>query len=641
MRVLLAQPPLSTAPEVSPPLGLCTLAAWLIHQGHEVSILDLDLEVKGAPEGAASYRALLAKTVWDFEPQVVGLTSMFNNSLQAERLARTVKGCDDSIVTVAGGSHFGALTRRALERIPELDFAIEGEGEEAFSALLDALAQGSSVADIPRLCHRVDGEPRQNPSRGLMDLAQIPAVWPFVERYVDIGRYARTIPPGTARRTIYIEAGRGCPFACSFCGTAPFWERKYRVKTVGTILDEARFLHEKYGYNGFMLVHDLLTVDRDFLDELSEAFRESRLPIEWMANHRTDIDLHGLLPKMKTAGCWAMFFGIESASARLQKVMRKGLKRDGVVSTITGLANLGIGSTCSFVIGFPDETPEELSATIAMGADLKLLGAGTVQFHRLRTWPPAPLSRAGLPARFDLDSLRIEYPFLDVPDEDAAAIEADPEFFAGYFAPHTTAGTFGQMAQVEMFFTYGVFIAPLTLAVMGRMAGAGLIQTFYDVLAIQGGLSRQEVESEPGSAWPAWRAVRPRLEDWIAIHPGLETWQRDLIRGALIYEENRLRFVNSGGVDRTGMIAGGEDWAAFPSIVDISALFERMESGEPLSEDLVGDWGVVFVDEGGARFRAYTVEPGRLPELSRRPALTTTVRSVTLVPAMPASLEVR
>jgi radical SAM superfamily enzyme YgiQ (UPF0313 family) len=142
---------------------------------------------------------------------------------------------------------------------------------------------------------------------------------------------------------------------------------------------------------------------------------EARLPVEWMANHRADINLRGLLPKMKTAGCWEMFFGIESASARLQKEMRKGLKRDDVFSTISGLSDLGIASTCSFVIGFPTETREELSLTIAMGAELKLVGAGLVQFHRLRIWPPAALSRTQLPCKFDLDSLRIEYPFVDVP----------------------------------------------------------------------------------------------------------------------------------------------------------------------------------------------------------------------------------
>lgn len=621
MRVLLAQPPLSTTPEVGPPLGLCTLAAWLIGKGHEVSVLDLDLAVKGSPAGQESYRGLLANAVRDFAPQAVGITSMFNNSLQAERLTRTIKDCDESIITVAGGSHFGALTAQALQRIPELDFAIEGEGEEAFAMLLDAIAGGSSVADIPRLCHRVDGAPRQNPAGGLLDLAEIPAIWSVVDGCVDIGRYASTLPSGSARRTIYIEAGRGCPYACSFCATAPFWERKYRVKPVATLLAEMRYLYEQYGYNGFMFVHDLLTVDRDYLDELSEAIRESRLPVEWMANHRTDIDLHGVLPKMKAAGCWAMFFGIESASTRLQKVMRKGLKRDGVVSTITALANLGIGSTCSFVIGFPDETPEEMSATIALGADLKLIGAGAVQFHRLRTWPPAPLARAALPARFDLDSLRIEYPFLEVPDADVAAIEEDPAFFAGYFAPHTTAGTFAQMAQVEMFFTQAVFLAPLTIAVMSRLAGGSLIPTFYDVLSRVGGISRQEIEAEPGSVWPAWRALHPRLEEWISIHPSLEDWQRDLIRGAMSYEEHRLRFVNSGGAERDGMALGGEDWAAFVSAVDIATLFERLRAEEPLTPDLVGGWGVVFVHQGDDSFGAYTTDLQSLANLEQRSSL--------------------
>jgi radical SAM superfamily enzyme YgiQ (UPF0313 family) len=621
VRVLLTQPPLSTSPEVSPPLGLSTLAAWLIHRGHEVSILDLDLEVKGLPAGQEVYERLLAKAVGDFAPQVVGVTSMFNNSLQAERLARMVKRCDDSIVTVAGGSHFGALSLRSLCRIPTLDYAVEGEGEEAFAALLDALAAGAPVESIPRLCHRVGGEPRQNPSRGLLDLAQLPAVWPLVDGCIDVGRYARTIPDGVARRTIYVEAGRGCPFACSFCATAPFWERRYRVKPVPTLLAEIRFLYERYGYDGFMLVHDLLTVDRDYLNELSEAVRESRLPVEWMANHRTDIDLRGLLPKMKAAGCWAMFFGIESASARLQKEMRKGLRRDGVVSTIAGLAELGIASTCSFVIGFPDETPEELSATVAMGAELKLLGAGVVQFHRLRTWPPAPLSRAGLPSRFDLDSLRIEYPFLTVPEADVAAIQADPEFFAGYFAPHTTAGTFAQMAQVELFFTFGILVAPLTIAVMSRLAGETLIATFYAMLSRVGGISRQEIEADPNDPWPVWRALRPRLESWAAVHPGLGEWQRELVRGAMAYEERRLRFLGSGGAAREGMVAGGEDWAAFVSAVDVAALFDRLRAGGALTPELVRDWAVVFVQQGGGSFGSYTTDVERLPELGRRSSL--------------------
>src|ERR1051325_11180343 len=164
MRVLLAHPPLNASSEVTPPLGLCTLAAWLKSQSHDVRILDLDLEIKGRPDGQDTYLRLFANALSDFSPAAVGITSMYNNSLQAERMVQAVKNYDSSIVTIAGGSHFGALGRHALRRIPELDYAIEGEGEQSFSRLLTALETGTSVAEIPRLQYRVNGELRANPA---------------------------------------------------------------------------------------------------------------------------------------------------------------------------------------------------------------------------------------------------------------------------------------------------------------------------------------------------------------------------------------------------------------------------------------------------------------------------------------------
>lgn len=621
MRVLLVHPPLNTSPEVTPPLGLCTLAAWLKHQQHEVRILDLDLEVKGRADGERSYQRLLEHAVRDFAPQAVGMTSMYNNSLQAERLVKTVKSVDDSIVTIGGGSHFGALGQQSLRRLPEMDFAIEGEGEQAFSDLLAALQDGRPVDQTPRLHYRQNGELRSNAAAPLIALSTLPSTWSELGDVIDLRRYAQTVPEVASRKTIYIEAGRGCPFACTFCATAPFWERKYRVKTPAQIIEEMRFLHEEYGYNGFMLVHDLLTVDKKFIDAFSEAMMESRLPVQWMANHRTDIDLHGLLPKMKTAGCWAMFFGIESASARLQKEFRKGLKRDGVVSTIRGLSDLGIASTCSFVVGFPTETRAELSSSIAMGAELKVIGAGLVQFHRLRTWPPAPLSRAGIPSKFDPDSLRIEYPFVDVPREDVAVIEGDPDFFAGYFAPYSDAGTFEQVAQVELFFTYAVAAAPLTVAVAGRLMGQRLVDSFYRMLAENGGVTRQALGADPSSILPSWSVLRPYVRDWLAADPELEDWHNDLIRSVLHYEEQRLRFVDNETAPLDREAARGENWVAFLSDVDITAVFEAIQAGAELTEDLVRPAAVVLASDRNGSYRGYTANASRIGELSGHPLL--------------------
>ena len=621
MRVLLAHPPLNASSEVTPPLGLCTLAAWLKSQGHQVRILDLDLEIKGRPDGQATYLRLLDNALRDFSPAAAGITSMYNNSLQAERMVQAVKNYDSSIVTIAGGSHFGALGRQALLRIPELDYAIEGEGEQSFSRLLTALETGASVMEIPRLQYRVDGELRANTANGLMDLGELPPVWSSLGGSIDLMRYAQTVPDNVDRRTVYIEAGRGCPFACTFCATAPFWERRYRVKPVEQIIAEIRFLYEEYGYNGFMLVHDLLTVDKKFINSFSDAMMDSKLPVEWMVNHRTDINLHGLLPKMKSAGCWAMFFGVESASDRLQKEMRKGLKRDDVVSTITSLSDLGITSTCSFVIGFPDETAEELSRTISLGAELKVMGAGMIQYHRLRTWPPAPLSRSQLAAEFDLDSLRIEYPFLNVPTEDIEAIKEDPDFFAGYFAPFSEAGTFAQLADIELFFTQAVAVAPLTIAVLGRVMGGSLIETFFSVVSLRGAITRADIEADTSSLVPIWLLLRPFLEEWITEHPALEEWERELVRGVMVYEDHRLNFLNSNGTAFVDAVSGGDNWQAFISKVDIAAVFEAVHRNEPLTSELVKQSAVVLVRQDLNSYRAYTADVARIGELAQHPLL--------------------
>jgi len=451
MRVLLAHPPLTPAGEVTPPLGLCTLASWLRARGHHVRIVDLDLDMRFGARPHTAYTHIFSEEMRDFAPQVAGVTSMYSNSLQAEQLVRAAKRVDPHAMTIAGGSHFGALGAQSLRRIPELDFVIEGESEPAFAALLD----GISPTDIPRLHYRQEGQCRHNASRGLMDLAELPPMWSTLEGSLAIERYRATIPTSSERRVAYVEAGRGCPYRCSFCATAPFWEHRFRVKPVPRLVDEIRYLHEEFGYNSFILVHDLLTVSRTFISAFCDAMLASRLPVEWMANSRTDSRLESLLPKMKAAGCWKLFHGVESAAPRMQKAIDKHLAIDQVYQCIENLNAHGIAATTSFVIGLPGESDAELSASIAMGARLKLMGVETVQFHRLRQFPPSPLSRLLKDAAFDIESLRIEYPFLDVPDDDVNAIRADPEFFSGY--SHRHAGRLAHRARAgrDVLSSYG------------------------------------------------------------------------------------------------------------------------------------------------------------------------------------------
>ncbi|MBV9036427.1 MAG: B12-binding domain-containing radical SAM protein [Acidobacteriaceae bacterium] len=616
MRVLLVHPPLLPAGEVTPPLGVCTLASWLQAVGHDVRVIDLDLELKVQNQSDRAYLDLFARSMLDFSPQVVGLTSMYSNSLQAEHLLRTAKKINSGTTTVAGGSHFGALGKQSLQRIPELDYVIEGEAEAAFAALLT----GTSPIQIPRLHYRSDGELCANKPQPLMSLADLPAMWSTLSDVVQLERYCATIPASSPRRIIYIEAGRGCPFACTFCATAPFWEQRYRVKPVKRILDEIQYLYEEFKYDSFVLVHDLLTANAKFMSEFSDAMLASRLPVEWMANSRTDIRLRGLLPKLKAAGCWKLFYGVESASARIQKEIDKHLKTDEVTAAIQDLTDHRISATTSFVIGFPTETEKELSASVALGAKLKLKGVETVQFHRLRLFPPSRLSRSGLLGTFDVESLKVEYPFLQVPSEDLNAIQSDPEFFSGYWTPNSRAGTAEQLAQVEMFFHHAVALAPVTIAAAAQFIGSDLISVFYRALQNGQALKREDLDWETGDLFGNWKALQPLLKIWVEEF-NLPNWQTETLRALMTYEGQRLGFIT--GKELQAALICGRAWAAFHSKLNLEEVLARLESGAPLTPDLLSSTAVILKRRSEGRFQAYTLAQERIVDLlQRQPDLT-------------------
>jgi hypothetical protein len=202
-----------------------------------------------------------------------------------------------------------------------------------------------------------------------------------------------------------------------------------------------------------------------------------------------------------------------------------------------------------------------------------------------------------------------------------AAIEQDPQFFAGYFAPYTLAGTFTQLADVELFFTQAVAAAPLTIAVMGRVMGGSLIPTFYEAVTRGGAIRREHIEADMTSLLPIWSLLRPFLEQWAETHPTLEDWHRQLLRGVIAYENLRLKFVNNDPSVKAEMAASGSNWGAFVSNVDIGAVFEAMQADDDLEPELVRQLAIVLVRQNGNAYRAYTTDVSRLGELPRHPYL--------------------
>lgn len=596
-RVLLVNPPIVPTGEVMPPTGLCAVAAWLTKLGHDVALLDLALELRvAATHDRATMRSLTARVVEEVTPDLVGVTSMYNNSIFAEELVGIAKSVRPSVFTVAAGPHFGANAAHAVGRSRQLDAAISGEGEIAIDLIAQYIDAHGTLEMVPNIAYRFDGEVRQNSANPLIDLADYDFnIWETCVRseVLDLTRYVRTISESSFNRAIYLEAGRGCPFDCTFCAPAQFWARKYRLKSPKIIADEIRFLHETAGYDYFLLVHDLLTANRTRALELALEIERLQLPIQWMANSRVDIDLSQHLPAFRRSGLRKFFFGVETASDRMQAKIGKYLPHDSARRTVTQLREHDISATCSFVIGLPDETTAELSRTLGYGAQLALTGAETVQFHRLRLFPPAPLAMSNLNREFDSETLELEFPFPSATRAEQDAIQADSLFFSGYFAPASKAGTSQQLSQIELIFQQLVSLAPFSLAALHGLLGDELVDSFYGWL-LKHGIVTRSVFTSSRSAIEVWHILRPIVE-WIADTKQADEAAYLVVRDAIAYDSARLNFLSSPFRSDGRATDTTTSGAIIGLNIDIARAFDMLSSGQRPDLTLLEPSMAIFV----------------------------------------------
>ncbi|HQK74506.1 MAG TPA: radical SAM protein, partial [Clostridiales bacterium] len=98
--------------------------------------------------------------------------------------------------------------------------------------------------------------------------------------------------------------------------------------------------------------------------------KESGLRFLWGCDMRADSCSENELRAMYDAGCRWIFFGIESGSPRMQRLIDKNLDLDKARRTLETCARLGIVTTTSFIVGFPGETREDLMQTVAYALSL-------------------------------------------------------------------------------------------------------------------------------------------------------------------------------------------------------------------------------------------------------------------------------
>ncbi len=363
MEIYLVQPPIGGVQgDCGPPVGLLALGAMVAREGHEPHVVDLNLAVKqGKLTGGKHLRTHLARSIPRRTDRVglIGISSWSYNFEITMEFVEAAKKRHPSVPIVVGGPHATFVDREMLNEFRDIDFVLRDEGDHTFPRLVKAIENGaraSELALIPGLTWRKGSEVVRNLSGPVVeDLDALP--YPLYD-LVDAREYIELSP------LLVVEAGRGCPYNCNFCSTTNMFQRRYRVKSPSRLLDEVEWLVKKTGHKRIELLHDNLVASKKYVLDLCAEIHRRELDIAWSCTSRTDNMDAELAEAMFLAGCVSVFYGVETASEDRQQWTGKKLKMPLANQAIETTGRFHMTPGVGIIVGFPDETREELDATI-------------------------------------------------------------------------------------------------------------------------------------------------------------------------------------------------------------------------------------------------------------------------------------
>ena len=348
------------------PVGIALIASYLESKGIFVRLLDLAV--------AEDWKGALKQEMERHAYEVVGVSFQITQNKGAFQIAGYLKQNYPGTRVVFGGS-FPCSAPHDCLKDPNVDVACCAEGELTMYDLMQAWEHGKPLDMVEGIVfRREDGQIVQTPPRALIeDLDQMP--FPAYH-LMDLEPYIRAEHTsdftGRKHRTMELITSRGCPYHCIYCHT--IFGKKFRGRSPQHVMDEILLLHDKHQVREFVIWDDTFTMDIERAKAICNLIVGVGLKIALQLRGGVRVERmdEELMAKLNKAGAETMCVGIESAVARIQKLIKKNLS----IGKVEGLLDLAekyrITTIGLMMLGFPGEKLEEMKESIRWAYASKL-----------------------------------------------------------------------------------------------------------------------------------------------------------------------------------------------------------------------------------------------------------------------------
>lgn len=301
-------------------------------------------------------------------PDLVGISSATPNFKGAVKIGKLAKEVTSAKVVI-GGVHASALPELTLKENSEaFDIVVIGEGELTMLELCEALEKDRELDNVAGLLFRKNHALLRTPPRELIsDLDSIP----FPARdLVNLNLYRPQVHLYRGRKSATMITSRGCPARCTYCATQVTMGNRFRTHSAEYVVNEIEHLVKNYGIEDIIIVDDTFTINKKRVREICNLILEKNINIGWFCFVRANDASYELFELMKKAGCFSMFFGVESGDEQVLKNIKKGATIAQARNALKISNKLGFKTMAGFMFGNPGDNRETIEKTTKLALEL-------------------------------------------------------------------------------------------------------------------------------------------------------------------------------------------------------------------------------------------------------------------------------
>jgi anaerobic magnesium-protoporphyrin IX monomethyl ester cyclase len=371
------------------PLGLLYIGGVAKEQGHNVELFHSYQQANPTEEE-------IVENILDFQPDVLGISSMTNTFDRSMDLAEKIKTNLSHMKIIVGGDHIGT-NPSDIENYPIIDVGVYGEGEETFRQLLGHYENRNlKLEDIDGISFIQNGKVRiTNPRERIVNRTKLPLPLRDSE-IISASKVGALMYPSPSEQTgaASLLFQFGCPLGCTYCSATTLYGSNLTSSSPEFVVEEMKQLKNQFGINTAFFTDLTFNLRPQLSEELCAQLAEANLGISWYALVRPTspknqpILKDSTLEAMVAGGCSKIGFGIESFAESAMKDYHRPTSLQEDERVLRTIDRLGALSKVFLILGHPDETVDYYNQIIE---SLKWLKPDEVRISFLTPFPGTSL----------------------------------------------------------------------------------------------------------------------------------------------------------------------------------------------------------------------------------------------------------